>query len=80
MIVEKDNPQRHKNRLFDIIAPIGPICKIKGHFSIQYGVVDFESGVHFNLADLLHGEKWLQSQLPFKKSGKRYFMQKLLIL
>ena len=56
-IVRKDHPQRHKILFFNIIASIGPICKIKDHFSIQYVVVDSESGVHFYLSDPLHGEK-----------------------
>ena len=61
MKYSKDHPQRHKNLFVNIIAPIVPICKIKHHFSIQYGVADSKSGVNFYLAQPLHGEKWLQT-------------------
>ena len=36
---------------------------IKDQFPHQFGVVNSESGVHFDLADLLHGEKRRQSIL-----------------
>ena len=57
-----------QKKVFDIIALKWDVWNIEDHYPKQFGVLVFESGINFYLADLIFVEKWHQSQLPFKNA------------